>query len=174
MAVDDRPGVAFFEAACVSGACATAAVQASSSALNLHKRLAMNRHATGTFNVSLNPLDLNEVGEGETRGRISINKTFHGDLEAISIGEMLSAMTEVKGSAGYVAMERVVGSLQGRQGSFVLQHSGTMDRGTPTLSVTVVPDSGTAALTGLRGSLNITIREGVHCYGLDYGLEDSP
>ncbi|MEO7014444.1 MAG: DUF3224 domain-containing protein [Dokdonella sp.] len=134
----------------------------------------MNRHATGTFNVSLNPLDLNEVGEGETRGRISINKTFHGDLEAISIGEMLSAMTEVKGSAGYVAMERVVGSLQGRQGSFVLQHSGTMDRGTPTLSVTVVPDSGTAALTGLRGSLNITIREGVHCYGLDYSLEDSP
>lgn len=130
----------------------------------------MNRHATGTFEVKLNPLDLNEVGEGETRGRISINKTFHGDLEATSIGEMLSAMTEVKGSAGYVAMERVVGTLQGRQGSFVLQHSGTMNRGEPSLSVTVVPDSGTAELAGLSGSLTITIREGVHCYGLDYRL----
>lgn len=133
----------------------------------------MNQHATGTFEVSLNPLDLNEVGEGETRGRISINKTFRGDLEATSIGEMLSAMTEVKGSAGYVAIERVVGSLQGRQGSFVLQHSGTMDRGAPSLSVNVVPDSGTGALTGLRGSLTITIREGVHCYGLDYRLDDA-
>ncbi len=132
----------------------------------------MKQHATGTFEVSLNPLDLNEVGDGETRGRISINKTFHGDLEATSIGEMLSAMTAVKGSAGYVAIERVVGTLQGRQGSFVLQHSGTMDRGVPGLSVTVVPDSGTDALSGLRGSLTITIREGVHCYGLDYSLEE--
>lgn len=133
----------------------------------------MNRHATGTFEVSLNPLDLNEVGEGETRGRISINKTFRGDLDATSIGEMLTAMTEVKGSAGYVAIERVVGVLQGRSGSFVLQHSGTMDRGAPSLSVTVVPDSGTGELVGLRGTLKITIREGVHCYGLDYSLEDT-
>ena len=131
----------------------------------------MNKHATGTFEVNLNPLDLNEVGDGETRGRISINKTFRGDLEATSIGEMLSAMTEVKGSAGYVAMERVVGTLQGHQGSFVLQHSGTMNRGVASLSVSVVPDSGTGGLTGLRGSLSINIREGVHCYGLDYSLE---
>ena len=130
----------------------------------------MKRHATGTFVVKLNPLDLNEIGEGETRGRISINKTFHGDLEATSIGEMLSAMTEVKGSAGYVAIERVVGILQGRQGSFVLQHSGTMNRGAPSLAVTVVPDSGTAELAGLTGSLTITMREGVHCYGFDYEL----
>ena len=133
----------------------------------------MKQHATGTFEVRLEPLDLNEVGEGETRGRISINKQFRGDLEATSIGEMLSAMTEVKGSAGYVAIERVVGSLRGRQGSFVLQHSGTMNRGEPSLSVTVVPDSGTAALAGLSGSLTITIREGVHCYGLDYELGES-
>ena len=133
----------------------------------------MQQHATGTFEVRLDPLDLNEVGEGETRGRISINKQFHGDLEATSIGEMLSAMTEVKGSAGYVAIERVVGSLRGREGSFVLQHSGTMDRGAPSLSVTVVPDSGTAALVGLSGSLTITMREGVHCYGLDYELDES-
>lgn len=132
----------------------------------------MSQHATGTFEVTLDPLDLNEVGEGETRGRISINKQFHGDLQAKSIGEMLSAMTEVKGSAGYVAIERVIGSLQGRQGSFVLQHSGTMNRGQPSLSVTVVPDSGTGQLTGLSGALNIIIREGTHCYGFDYALPD--
>ncbi|HET9034005.1 MAG TPA: DUF3224 domain-containing protein [Dokdonella sp.] len=132
----------------------------------------MSQHATGTFEVKLDPLDLNEVGQGETRGRISINKQFHGDLEATSIGEMLSAMTEVKGSAGYVAIERVVGSLQGRQGSFVLQHSGTMDRGQPSLSVNVVPDSATGELTGLRGRMNITIREGIHCYGFDFEFEE--
>ena len=132
----------------------------------------MKQHATGTFEVKLVPLDLNEVGDGETRGRISINKQFHGDLNATSIGEMLSAMTEVKGSAGYVAIERVVGSLQGRQGSFVLQHSGTMDRGSPSLSVSVVPDSGTGELVGLRGKLAINIREGIHCYGMDYAFGD--
>lgn len=120
--------------------------------------------------MSLNPLDLNEVGEDETRGRISINKQFHGDLDATSIGEMLSAMTAVKGSAGYVAMERVTGALQGRRGSFVLQHSGTMNRGEPVLSVTVVPDSGTGELAGLSGSLGIDIREGVHHYHLEYAL----
>jgi hypothetical protein len=134
----------------------------------------MKQHATGTFEVRLDPLDLNEVGEGETRGRISINKQFNGDLQATSIGEMLSAMTAVKGSAGYVAIERVVGTLQGRRGSFVLQHSGTMNRGEPSLSVTVVPDSGSEELTGLRGSLTITIREGIHCYGFDYEVEANP
>lgn len=132
----------------------------------------MKQHATGTFEVKLDPLDLNEVGEGETRGRISINKQFHGDLQASSIGEMLSAMTEVKGSAGYVAIERVVGNLQGRLGSFVLQHSGTMNRGQPSLSVNVVPDSGTGELTGLSGQLSITIREGIHCYGFDYAISE--
>ncbi len=132
----------------------------------------MIQHATGTFEVKLDPLDLNEVGEGETRGRISINKQFRGDLQATSIGEMLSAMTEIKGSAGYVAIERVVGNLQGREGSFVLQHSGTMNRGQPSLSVTVVPDSGTGELAGLRGQLGITIREGTHCYGFDYEIAE--
>jgi hypothetical protein len=131
----------------------------------------MTRHASGTFEVALKPLDLNEVGEGETRGRISINKQFHGDLDATSIGEMLSAMTAVKGSAGYVAMERVTGALHGHNGSFVLQHSGTMNRGEPSLTVTVVPDSGTGELEGLSGSLSIDIREGIHHYGLDYALQ---
>lgn len=128
----------------------------------------MNQQATGTFEVSLNPLELNEAGEGETRGRMSINKQFEGDLKATSVGEMLTAMTAVKGSAGYVAIERVTGSLHGRNGSFVLQHSGTMDRGEPSLSVSVVPDSGTGDLQGLTGTLAITIRDGVHQYSLDY------
>lgn len=130
----------------------------------------MTRHASGTFEVVLKPLDLNEVGEDDTRGRISINKQFNGDLEATSIGEMLSAMTTVKGSAGYVAMERVVGTLDGRNGSFVLQHSGTMNRGEPSLVVTVVPDSGTGELAGISGSLGIDIRDGIHHYNLDYDL----
>jgi hypothetical protein len=130
----------------------------------------MNQQANGTFEVSLNPLELNETGEGETRARMSINKRFQGDLEATSIGEMLSAMTAVKGSAGYVAIERVVGRLRGREGSFVLQHSGTMDRGEPSLAVSVVPDSGTGELEGLAGTLAISIRDGVHHYCLDYRL----
>ena len=130
----------------------------------------MTQHASGTFEVTLNPLDVNEVGEGETRGRMSINKQFRGDLEATSIGEMLSAMTAVKGSAGYVAMERVAGALHGRSGSFVLQHLGTMNRGGLSLAVNVVPDSGTGELAGISGSLSIDIRDGVHHYGLDYDL----
>lgn len=144
---------------------------ASLPAPDIHRNThAMLRHATGTFEATLNPLDLNEVGEGETRGRISINKQFHGDLDATSIGEMLSAMTATRGSAGYVAIERVVGSLQGRKGSFVLQHAGTMNRGEASLVVSVVPDSGTGELEGLSGTLGITIREGIHCYGFDYRL----
>lgn len=120
--------------------------------------------------MTLNPLDLNEIGEDETRGRISINKQFRGDLDATSIGEMLSAMTAVKGSAGYVAMEQVSGALHGRKGSFVLQHSGTMNRGEPSLSVSVVPDSGTGELAGISGKLSIDIRAGVHHYGFEYSL----
>ena len=99
---------------------------------------------------------------------MSIDKQFHGDLEAVSKGEMLSAMTEVKGSAGYVAIERVTGSLHGRKGSFVLQHSGTMNRGSATLSVTVVPDSGTGQLVGLAGKMAIVIEAGKHSYELEY------
>jgi len=103
-------------------------------------------------------------------GRLSINKTFRGDLQATSVGEMLSAQTEVKGSAGYVAMERVTGTLQGRSGSFVLQHSGTMNRGAPQLTVSVVPDSGTGELVGIRGTLSIQIADGKHSYSMDYEI----
>src|SRR5437764_10250185 len=109
----------------------------------------MTNVATGTFEVKLLPLAPDDKDAG--LGRMSIDKQFHGHLEATSKGEMLSAMTTVKGSAGYVAMERVTGSLSGRGGSFVLQHSGTMTRGAPRLIVTVVPDSGAGELAGLAG-----------------------
>jgi len=124
-------------------------------------------HASGTFEVKLTPQESANIG------RMSIDKQFHGDLEATSKGEMLSAMTDVKGSAGYVALERVTGTLHGRSGSFVLQHSGTMTRGEPQLSVTVVPDSGTGELTGLAGALTIKNVEKQHFYAFDYALPGS-
>src|SRR5437868_15518894 len=111
----------------------------------------MNIHANGTFEVTLLPQGAGDTAEGSALGRMSIDKQFHGDLEATSKGEMLTAMGTVKGSAGYVAIERVSGTLSGRRGSFALQHTGSMNRGAPTLSVTVVPDSGTEQLAGLTG-----------------------
>jgi hypothetical protein len=106
----------------------------------------MTTRASGTFEVKLIPQAPDDKSEDATLGRMSIDKQFHGDLEATSKGQMLSAVTAVKGSAGYVAIERVSGSLHDRSGSFVLQHSGTMTRGVPQQSVTVVPDSGTDQL----------------------------
>ena len=124
--------------------------------------------ASGTFQVKLTP----QVTEGDARlGRLSIDKQFQGDLEATSKGEMLTGGTVVKGSAGYVAMELVTGKLHDRSGSFILQHTGTMDRGKPSLSVTVVPDSGTDELTGLTGKMAINIADGKHSYELQYTLE---
>jgi hypothetical protein len=130
----------------------------------------MSRQAKGTFDVTMNPQPPYDTAAGATLARTSIAKRFHGDLEATSAVEMLSAMTGVKGSAGYVAIERVTGSLHGRSGSFVLQHSGTMTRGKGELSVTVVPDSGTAALAGIAGRMTIEITEGKHFYTFDYTL----
>lgn len=130
----------------------------------------MTRHASGTFDVTLQVLTLDAVEADAAMGRRSINKQFHGDLDASSVGEMLSAGTATPGSAGYVAMERVSGTLHGKRGSFVLQHSGTMDRGTPTLTVHVVPDSGSDELAGLRGALRIRIAEGKHYYDFDYDV----
>jgi len=128
----------------------------------------MTIHATGSFEVKLLPQSLADAESG--LGRMSIDKVFSGDLQGTSKGEMLSALTAVKGSAGYVAIERVTGTLQGRSGSFMLQHLGTMTRGTPTLTVLVVPDSGTEGLTGIAGSLSINITDGKHFYTLDYTL----
>jgi hypothetical protein len=126
--------------------------------------------ATGTFEVNLAPQSLANADAGPLMGRLSINKTFSGDLQATSKGEMLSAGTAVKGSAGYVAMEHVTGTLHGKSGSFVLQHSGTMNRGAPQLTVSVVPDSGTGELTGLTGTLGIRIVDGKHLYAMEYEI----
>ena len=131
---------------------------------------AMPSHATGSFDVNLVPQSLANADAGPLMGRLSINKTFSGDLQATSQGEMLSAGTAVKGSAGYVAMERVTGTLHGKSGSFVLQHSGTMNRGVSQLSVSVVPDSGTDELTGLSGMLTIQIADGKHSYAMNYEI----
>jgi hypothetical protein len=130
----------------------------------------MNFHVTGVFDVQLSPMPVHDAAAGTALGRMALDKRFHGDLEATSRGEMLAAGTAVPGSAGYVAMEQVSGTLQGRSGSFVLQHSGTMDRGTPQLSVTVVPDSGTGELTGLGGRMAIRIEGGQHFYDFDFTL----
>ena len=121
--------------------------------------------AKGTFEVKLVPEPSDEF-----IGRMSIEKQFKGDLEAESKGQMLSSSTEVQGSAGYVAMERVSGTLQGRRGTFVLQHNGTMNRGMPQLTVHVVPDSGTGELVGLNGRMTIRITDGRHFYDFDYSL----
>src|SRR5262245_16766345 len=118
----------------------------------------MTTRASGTFEVKLLP----QATDAAPLGRLSIDKQFHGDLAGTSKGEMLAFRSEVAGSAGYVAMERVTGTLHGRAGTFVLQHTGTMTRGTPGLVVTVVPDSGTGDLAGLAGKLDIQIKDGKH------------
>ena len=126
--------------------------------------------ATGPFDVKLAPQPPAPGIESANLGRQTIDKQFHGDLEATSLGEMIAAMGGVQGSAGYVAMERVTGVLHGKRGTFVLQHTGIMDRGAPSLVITVVPDSGTDALTGLTGTMTIQIEQGKHSYVFDYGL----
>jgi len=132
----------------------------------------MTHRASGSFDVRLNPLTLHWQDDNPTLGRMSIDKQFQGGLTAMSQGEMLSALTAVKGSAGYVAIERVSGTLNGREGSFVLQHSGTMTRGEPRLSVSVVPDSGTGQLAGLSGTMKIDVSGGAHSYEFDYTLPE--
>ncbi len=129
-------------------------------------------NASGTFDVKLAPQPPSDPAADPTPGRMTIDKRFHGDLDATSRGEMLMAGTAVPGSAGYVALERVSGTLAGRSGTFVLQHSGTMTRGEGQLSVHVVPDSGTAELEGLSGSMSIEIVGGEHRYAFDYRLAE--
>ncbi len=126
--------------------------------------------AIGTFDVEITPQDSRE-GEGSTLGRSSLAKTFHGGLEGTSEGTMLTALTPVEGAAGYVAVERVTGTLEGRSGSFALQHFGLMADGRQDLRVEVVPGSGSGELEGIRGTLRITVEaDGTHRYALDYTL----
>ncbi len=128
--------------------------------------------ATGPFDVSLKPLPIDSEPGSESLGRMSIEKQFRGDLEGTSKGQMLSGGTAIKNSAAYVAIERVSGSLKGRKGSFILQHTGLMNRGAPSLTITIVPDSGTDQLEGLKGTMTINIEAGKHSYQLDYTLAD--
>lgn len=128
------------------------------------------KHATGTFEVKLQPQAPGAGASESEVGRMTIDKQFKGDLEGTSKGQMLAMMTGVKESAGYVAMELVSGTLHGKKGSFALQHSGTMNRGVPQLSVTVVPDSGTGELVGISGRMTIDISGGKHSYAFDYAI----
>jgi hypothetical protein len=128
-------------------------------------------HAGGTFEVTMKPEELTEVAAASGLGRMSLRKVFQGQLEATSVGEFLSVMGSEKGSAGYVAMERVTGTLNGIAGSFALQHTGTMNRGEPSLTISVVPDSGTDELVGLQGTMTIDVVDRVHHYSFRYSLD---
>jgi len=126
-------------------------------------------HASGPFDVKITPQDDN--GGDPLLNRMTLDKQYHGDLEATGKGQMLTAGTEVKGSGAYVAIEKVTGTLKGRGGSFVLQHAGTMTQNTPQLTIIVVPDSGTGDLKGLAGKMMITIAaDGKHSYEFEYTL----
>jgi hypothetical protein len=130
--------------------------------------------AGGPFEVNLKPLPMEGQAEADTHplGRMSIDKVYRGDLEAVGRGQMLTGGTPIRNSAAYVAVERVTGTLKGRKGSFTLQHTGLMNRGSPSLAITIVPDSGTEQLEGLKGTMTINIEAGKHSYQLDYTLAD--
>ena len=135
-----------------------------------HKEGSHTMHVTGPFEVKLDPQKLSDPGQQGDLCRMLIEKHFKGDLEGIGKGEMLAFSSSVKGSAGYVALEKVTGILQGRKVSFALQHTGIMARGEPQLTITVIPDSGTEELVGLTGTMMIKITEGKHFYEFDYSL----
>ena len=126
--------------------------------------------ATGTFEVQMQPQGEGDVAPGASLGRMSLDKQFSGDLRAIGKGEMLAARSDTPTSAAYVAVERVTGTLQGRSGSFVLVHRGVMTASGQTLSIEVVPDTGTDALVGLSGTLGIRVEGGKHFYDFEYAL----
>ena len=131
----------------------------------------MTTRATGTFDVKVLPQAPDGHDANGTLGRMTIDKTFSGDIEGTSQGQMLTAMGGVPGSAGYVAVERIEGTLHGKRGSFALLHKGIMDRGAPSLSVVIVPDSGTDELVGISGTFNIIIENKVHAFELDYQIK---
>jgi len=137
------------------------------------KKESKMKQASGTFEVDLTPQQPDEGVDNPAINRMTIVKHFDGDLEADSKGQMLAHRTNIEGSAGYVAMEYVTGKLDRHSGSFVLQHSGIMDRSEPQLTVTVVPDSGTGELAGLQGKMTINIEDGKHFYKFEYTLPES-
>lgn len=129
--------------------------------------------AKGSFIVTMKPQSEPDAMDGVTLGRMSLDKVFEGDFVGTGKGEMLSAITSIKGSAGYVAIERVTGTLAGRAGSFVFQHTGTMDQGAQRLSIRVVPGSGTKDLAGISGEFRLSIVDGKHIYEFEYSLPDT-
>ena len=128
--------------------------------------------ARGTFDVKVVPQPPDDA-VGGSFSRLFLDKQFHGDLTATSKGQMMGAGTPEKGVGGYVALELVSGTLNGRHGSFALQHSGTMEKGVATMNVTVVPGSGTDQLTGIAGRMTVIIENGKHSYVLEYTIADS-
>lgn len=129
----------------------------------------MTQQASGSFEVKMNPQTDDKVGD-PTIGRMELDKQYHGDLEATGKGQMLATMADIPGSGGYVALERVSGTLAGHRGTFALQHSGTMTRGAAVLIINVVPDSGSGELVGLAGQMTINVVEGKHFYEFEYTL----
>jgi hypothetical protein len=135
----------------------------------------MTSHAIGTFEVKVKPIPADEKVDGLTVGRMAVDKQFAGDLEGTSTAEMMTAEASVEGSRGYVAIERVDGTLRGRKGTFVVLHQGTMMRGGDfKLTIVVVPDSGTGHLVGLAGTMALVIKDGKHLYEFDYTLPEAP
>jgi len=134
----------------------------------------MKIRTSGSFDVTVTPQAAEESVGDPSVGRMSLYKQFHGDLQAVARGQMLATMGEVKGSAAYVAIDRVTGSLHGRDGGFSIQHCGVMDRGVPQLSITIVPDSGVGELAGITGTMGIRIEDGQHFYDLEYELPENP
>ncbi|WP_308925323.1 DUF3224 domain-containing protein [Janthinobacterium sp. J1-1] len=130
----------------------------------------MSTHVSGSFNITMTPATTPQRSGRTTLGRMLLDKVYKGDLAATASGEMLSAVTDTKGAAGYVAIESITGVLQGRQGSFVVRHAGTMADGKQELSIVIVPHSGTGQLEGISGTMGIRIEGGQHFYDLDYRL----
>ena len=153
----------------LASACAFAQSAAAPSA---QKETVVTKHASGPFDVKVTPQPTSDKSETPL-GRYTLDKQYHGDLEATGTGEMLTAGTPVKGSGAYVAIEKVSGSLQGRSGSFVLQHTGTMTNNQPQLTVTVVPDFGTGQLAGISGKMTINMAAGKHSYDFEYTLPET-
>jgi hypothetical protein len=158
--------IGFFFALTFSGV-----AQNSSQAQTLTEQETMvTGHATGTFEVKLVPQDTDDKTKPAAMGRMTIDKQWHGDLDGTSVGQMLTGGTDVKTSGVYVAVEQFNGTLAGRKGTFLLHHTGLMTRGKPQLSISVVPDSGTAQLVGITGTMKIIITEGKHSYDFEYAL----
>jgi Protein of unknown function (DUF3224) len=155
----------------LGGACLLICLACSTDA-QTKKETILTNHASGTFDVKVTPQPMAEKTEDANLGRMSIDKQYQGPLQGSGKGEMLTAGTSVKGSAGYVAIERVSGTLNGCSGTFVLQHTGVMTRGAPHLTITVVPDSGTGQLTGISGNMAIKITDGKHFYEFEYTLPE--